>query len=323
MTCKKCEHGPAKRFGFTKAKTARYRCRHCGATFTEPKQNPLGSHTTKMADAVRVFTLMTEGMSIRAIGRITGIHKTTILSLLNTVGEKCLRLHDSRVRGVNAQRVQCDEIWQFCYAKARNVPEDKKNTFGYGDVWTWTALDADSKLLVSWFIGDRSVKAATAIMQDLASRVTNRIQLTTDGNKVYWQGVVSAFGEDVDYAMLTKIYAEPGKAGRYSPGRFLGAKREVCLGSPEPSQISTSYVERHNLTLRMQLRRFTRLTNGFSKKLGNLEATVAVFMAWYNFCRVHQTLKGRTPAMAASLTERVWTIADLIGAADVPEQRAA
>jgi len=312
MTCKKCEHGPAKRFGFTKAKTARYRCRHCGATFTEPKQNPLGAHTTSVQAAAKVFALMIEGMSIRSISRITGIHKTTILSLLTTVGAKCERLLDARVRNLSPDSVQCDEIWQFCYSKEKSVPEEKKYIFGYGDVWTWTAIDADSKLILSWHVGPRNAHAASTFMSDLASRVNNKIQLTTDGNKVYWAAVVRAFGANVDYGIINKVYVGPGKAGRYSPGQFVSATRDIGYGSPEPSRISTSFIERHNLTLRMSLRRFTRLTNGFSKKVDNLKAAVAVFMAWYNFCRVHQTLKGRTPAMAAGLTDRVWSIEELI-----------
>jgi IS1 family transposase/transposase-like protein len=314
MTCRKCEHGPAKHFGFTKAKTPRYRCRHCGATFTAPKQNPLGTHTTSVQDAARVFELMIEGISLRAISRITGIHKTTILSLLNTVGAKCARLMDARVRNLAPASVQADEIWQYCYAKEKNVPELMKGVFGFGDVWTWTAIDADSKLIISWYVGARNVHSATAFMTDLASRVTNKIQLTTDGHRVYWPAIVQAFGGNVDYGMMNKLYAESGKAGRYSPGRFIAAKREVAYGSPEPSRISTSFVERHNLTLRMSLRRFTRLTNAFSKKLDNLTAAVAVFMAWYNFCRMHQTLKGQTPAMRAGLTDHVWSMGELLAA---------
>ena len=322
MICKKCEHGPAKRFGFTKAKTPRYRCRHCGATFIEPKQTPLGTHTTSVQDTAKVFSLMIEGMSVRAISRITGIHKTTILSLLNTVGDKCARLLDARVRNLAPTSVQCDEIWQFCYSKDKNVPELMRGIFGFGDVWTWTAIDADSKLVISWHVGGRTAHSASMIMNDLASRVTNKIQLTTDGNKVYWAAVVRAFGDNVDYGIINKVYAGPGKAGRYSPGQFVSATRDIGYGSPEPSRISTSYVERHNLTLRMSLRRFTRLTNAFSKKLENMTAAVAVFMAWYNLCRVHQTLKGQTPAMRAGLTDHVWTIAELL-ATDAPEAIAA
>ena len=271
---------------------------------------PLGAHTTSADDAARVFTLMMEGMSVRAISRVTGIHKTTILALLSTVGEKCWRLFDARVRNVRAERVQCDELWQFVYCKARNIAEDKRGVFGYGDVWTWIGIDADTKLIVSWLVSDRSVNAASEFMQDLASRLANRIQLTTDGLKVYWPAVDSAFSVNVDYAMIQKIFAEQGHSGRYSPARFVRADRQVVTGDPDPDHISTSYVERTNLTIRQQLRRFSRLTISYSKKVDNLQAAVAIFMAWYNFCRVHQTLRV-TPAMQAGLTDHVWTMQEL------------
>ncbi|MGH9867009.1 MAG: IS1 family transposase [Candidatus Polarisedimenticolia bacterium] len=268
------------------------------------------------AERARIVAALVEGNSIRATCRMTGAAKGTVLKLLKDIGEACERFHDEAVRGVKARRVQCDEIWQFCYAKAKNVPADKKGIFGYGDCWTWTALDADSKLIVSWLVGTRDAGAAFEFMQDVADRLDGRVQLTTDGHKAYLEAVEAAFGADVDYAQLVKIYGTaPGEGGaqvRYSPVECLGAKPEVINGHPKPEAISTSYVERQNLTMRMSMRRFTRLTNAFSKKVDNLRYAVALHFVHYNFARIHQTLRV-TPAMEAGLTDHVWTLAEIVG----------
>lgn len=264
------------------------------------------------ADRVRVVSALVEGCSIRSIVRMTGVSKNTIAKLLVELGAACERYHDEHVRGLTCKRIQCDEIWSFVYAKAKNVPAGMKDTFGYGDVWTWTAIDADTRLMVSWMVGKRNAEYGNQFMQDVADRVTNRIQLTTDGLATYMDAVYKAFGSDIDYAMLIKIYGpDAAGAGRYSPPVVVDVKTDVHCGTPVPKHINTSYVERQNLTMRMGMRRFTRLTNGFSKKLENHEANIALHFMHYNFCRVHQTLRV-TPAMEAKLSNRVWEIEDLV-----------
>ena len=314
MTCRKCEHGTAKRFGFTKARSARYRCRDCGATFTDAKQNPIGVHTTSMDDAVKVFTLMTEGMSIRAISRVTDIHKTTILALLLTVGLKCARLFDAKVRNVRPRFVQADEAWTFVQKKQKHLtlddPEER------GDQYVWIALDSETKAVLSYRVGKRDAVSAYEFIGDLHERIaeTHRCQLTTDGLEGYIPAVEEHFGADVDFAQLVKQYAHPRTDGPdwFRPSSHVVAAIPTPIsGDPDFKRISTSHIERANLTVRMHLRRFTRLTNGFSKKLENLQAAVSVFMCWYNFCRVHQTLRV-TPAMEAGLTDHVWTIGELL-----------
>ena len=259
-----------------------------------------------------VVRCLVEGMSIRATVRVTGAAKNTIVKLLVQLGEACAEHHDKAVRNVTAQRVQCDEIWSFCYAKQKNVPADKAGQFGYGDVWTWTALDRDSKLCISWMVGGRDADCAKEFMGDVASRLANRVQLTTDGHSAYLSAVEHAFGGEVDYAQLIKVYGRPEEPNtRYSPPVCIGTETKVIQGSPNKRDICTSHVERSNLTMRMGMRRFTRLTNGFSKKVENLAAAISLHFAHYNFCRIHQTLRV-TPAMAAGLTDRVWEIEDLI-----------
>lgn len=276
------------------------------------------------AKRVAVVAALVEGNSIRATARMTNVSKPTILKLLADLGAACATYQDVAVRGVRARRVQVDEIWQFVYAKAKNVPEEKRGTFGYGDVWTWVALDADSKMILSWRLGPRDLATAYDLMHDLAERITNRVQLTTDGLKVYMEAVESAFMGDVDYAMLSKVYgSDPAAEKRYSPAKILSSTTEVITGRPNPKHISTSFVERQNLTMRMSIRRFTRLTNAFSKKLENHAAAVALHYMHYNFCRVHQTLRV-TPAMEAGLTDRVWSLADVVALLDAePATRAA
>ncbi len=314
MTCRKCQHGIAKKFGKTAARTPRYRCNDCGATFTEANQKPLGAHTTSVDDAAKVFALMTEGMSIRAISRLTGVHKTTILSLLKTVGAKCDRLFDARVQNVRPRYIQADEAWTFVQKKQKRLrPSDPHER---GDEYVWLALDSESKTILSYRVGKRDALNAFEFVGDLSRRIAahHRPQLTTDGLEGYVGAVEEHFGAGVDFAQLIKNYLPPRTDG---PDWFRPSARVVSttptpvMGEPDFARISTSHIERANLTVRMSLRRFTRLTNAFSKSLDHLKAAVAVFVAWYNFCRVHQTLRV-TPAMQAGLADHVWTIRELL-----------
>jgi len=245
---------------------------------------------------------------------MTGVAKHTVLNLLRDLGCACAEYHNKAIRNLTVKRVQCDEIWAFCYSKDKNVPADKRNTFGFGDVWTWTGIDADSKLIISYLIGTRKASAAYAFMKDLASRIANKIQLTTDGYRMYADAVEKTFGGDIDYAMLIKIFGTSGDSpeSRYSPATCIGCRTGVLSGEPDPNHISTSFVERQNLTMRMGMRRFTRLTNGFSKKIENHGHAVALHFMHYNFCRIHKTLRV-TPAMEAGLTDHVWTLQELLG----------
>lgn len=262
-------------------------------------------------ERVRVVSALVEGNSIRATVRMTGVAKNTVVKLLEELGCACAAYHATHVRGVKAKRVQCDEIWSFVYAKQKNVPAEKKREAG--DVWTWTALDADSKLIVSWLVGPRDGAVAHNFMTDVASRLDGRVQLTTDGHHLYLEAVDGAFGGAVDYAMLIKKYGaeRPGEA-RYSPAICTGIEIKPIVGKPDADHISTSYVERQNLTMRMSMRRFTRLTNAFSKKVENHAHAVALHFMHYNFCRMHQTLRC-TPAMAAGLADHRWTLDELVG----------
>jgi IS1 family transposase len=266
----------------------------------------------KRAEVVRALV---EGNSIRATVRMTGVAKNTIVKLLADLGTACADYHDHNVHGVTSKIVQVDEIWSFCYCKAANIPQDKQLEFGYGDVWTWTAIDADTKLCISWLVGDREMDSAKAFIGDLSSRLANRIQLTSDGYGAYLKVVPKTFGGNVDFAMLVKEFKGVSSFGsasaRYSPARCVGCKKTAVSGDPDPAHISTSFVERQNLTMRMSMRRFTRLTNGFSKKVANLMHAVALHFMYYNFCRVHQTLRV-TPAMAAGLSDHVWEIEELV-----------
>jgi IS1 family transposase len=260
----------------------------------------------------QIITLLCEGMAIRAITRVTGASKNTIAKLLAEVGQACAAYHDQHVRGLTSKRIQMDEIWSFVYAKQDNVKRAKNAPEEAGDVWTWTAIDADSKLLVSWLVGDRTTYSALRFVDDLRSRLANRVQLTSDGYRAYLQAVDTVFGDDVDYAMLNKIYgADPAGEKRYSPAQCIGAQKRKITGRPQTKHISTSFAERQNLTMRMHMRRFTRLTNAFSKKIENHTAAVALHTMFYNFVRVHQTLKV-SPAMAAGVTDKLWEISDIV-----------
>jgi IS1 family transposase len=269
---------------------------------------------------VRILGMLCEGQSMRAISRLCDVSINTVAKLLADAGEACLLMHDEKVRGVPAKRVQCDEIWSFCYAKARNVEKAKAAPDEAGDVWTWTALDADNKLMISYFVGDRSAQSARVLLYDLAGRVTDRIQLTTDGFHSYLPAAEGAFGADVDYAMLEKVYGLD-KGGKYTPERkysppeCVGARKRTIQGDPDMAHVSTSYVERANLSIRMQNRRFTRLTNAFSKKFTSHVHALGLYFAFYNFIRIHKTLRV-TPAMAAGITDRLWTLEDIVALVD-------
>ncbi|MDI1295778.1 MAG: helix-turn-helix domain-containing protein [bacterium] len=262
-------------------------------------------------ERANILHLLCEGMSIRAVTRLTGASKNTVGKLLIDAGKACAAYHDVSVRNVKASRIQVDEIWSFTYAKQKNVASAKDAPEGAGDTWTWTALDADSKMIVSYLVGDRSGESAMDLMDDLRSRLANRVQLTTDGHKAYLEAVEGAFGADVDFAQLVKLYGPTITApGRYSPAECTGAKKIRIEGNRDIAHVSTSYVERQNLTIRMHMRRFTRLTNAFSKKVENQEYAVALHMMYYNFVRIHKTLRV-TPAMAAGVTDRLWEVADI------------
>ena len=257
-----------------------------------------------LAKRVQILCMLCEGWSRRSISRVADVSINTVTKLLVDAGEACAAYHDEHVRDVPARRVQCDEIWSFAYAKQKNVADAKAAPSDAGDVWTWTALEADSKLIVSWLVGGRDSGYAMEFMDDLAKRLANRVQLTTDGHKAYLEAVEGAFGGDIDYAVLQKLYGTAPEAakGRYSPAICTGARKDRIEGDPDPAKVSTSYVERQNLTMRMSTRRFTRLTNAFSKKVENHCHALALYFVWYNFCRIHKTLKV-TPAMAAGLSD--------------------
>jgi IS1 family transposase len=260
----------------------------------------------------QVIAALVEGSSINATCRMTGVAKHTVLKLLKDLGCAAASYHDANVRNLRVRRLQCDEIWAFVGAKMKNTSAEKIEQ-GWGDVWTWTAIDADTKLIVSYTLGQRGAETANEFMQDVAKRVSTRIQLTTDGHRVYADAVEGAFGADIDYAMLVKLYGASNDSpeSRYSPATCIGCRTGVLAGSPDPEHISTSFVERQNLSMRMGMRRFTRLTNGFSKKLENHGHAVALYFMHYNFCRVHKTLRV-TPAMEAGLTDHVWTVEELV-----------
>jgi IS1 family transposase len=264
----------------------------------------------------QIIGMLIEGMSLRATSRIADVSINTVTKLLVEVGSAAADYQDKTLRNLKCKRLQCDEIWAFVYAKEKNVPTDRKGHFGFGDVWTWTAIDADSKLVPSFLVGNRDARSARMFIDDLASRLASRVQLTTDGLKVYLEAVEGSFGADIDYAMLHKVYESTQEETRYSPAKCVGCERKTIMGQPDPDHISTSYVERQNLTMRMGMRRFTRLTNAFSKKVENHAYQVALHFLYYNFCRIHRTLRV-TPAMEAGVSNHVWSIEEI--AALLPE----
>ena len=254
-------------------------------------------------------------MSIRATTRVTGVSRNTLARLIVETGKVCARYQDNALRGLPCKRVQVDEVWSFVYAKEKNVPRATNAPPQAGDVWTWIALCADTKLVPTWWVGDRSGATASAFIADLEKRLTQRVQLTSDGHRAYLEAVSGVFGDGVDYARLVKLYGKSGNDQqadtRYSPSACIGARKDVVIGNPDPAAVSTSYVERQNLTMRMSMRRFTRLTNAFSKKLDNHSHAIAMHFMYYNFCRVHASLPG-TPAMAAGVTDKLWEVGDVV-----------
>lgn len=260
---------------------------------------------------------LVEGNSIRSTVRMTGVAKNTVVKLLVELADACAQYQDDTLRGLTCRRVEADEIWAFCYAKEANVPAEHQGEFGYGDIWTWVAMDADTKLIISSLVGERDTPTAIEFMQDVRDRIANRTQLTTDGLVCYLTAVEEAFGSDVDYGQLVKVYGElPESQRRYSPSRFITAERRSISGDPDPATVTTSHIERQNLTMRMGMRRFTRLTNGFSKKAENLIASVNIHQMHYNFARPHKSLANpypRTPSMAAGVTDHVWSIEEIVG----------
>ena len=265
---------------------------------------------------VQIVAALVEGNGIRATARMADVSTNTVMKLLADLGTACSEFQDKALQNLNCKRIQVDEIWSFCYSKQKNVPEKHRGEFGYGDVWTWTAIDADTKLVPSWHVGLRSASDAATFIEDLASRLASHVQITSDGLRVYIDAIEGAFGADVDYAMLVKLYgSDPDNERRYSPAVCTGIEKTTINGDPDPKHVSTSFVERQNLTMRMSMRRFTRLTNAFSKKVQNHAAAIALHFMWYNFGRIHKTLRC-TPAMEAKVTDHVWTIAEIVGLLD-------
>jgi len=275
------------------------------------------------AERAQIIRTLVEGNSIRSTARMTGAARNTITTLLVQLGMACAAYQDRTLRYLTSTRIECDEIWAFCYSKAKNVPEDKRGEFGYGDVWTWTAIDPDTKLVLSWLVGWRDPADARAFISDLRSRLMTRIQITTDGHQPYVEAIEAEFGQEVDYAMLIKQYGVEASldgsptARRYSPNKVTSEEVRIVSGDPDLDLISTSIVERQNLTMRMGMRRFTRLTNGFSKKVENHAAMVSLHFMYYNFARPHMALgKNTTPAMAAGVADHVWTCDEIAALLD-------
>jgi IS1 family transposase len=267
----------------------------------------------------QIIGIMVEGIPIRAITRMTGVSKNTAAKLLADAGQACLEYQDQTLRNLPCKRIQADEIWSFVYAKQKNVPQEKRGQFGYGDVWTWTALDADSKLIVCWYIGRRDAQAAYTFMTDLANRLMNRVQLTIDGHHAYLSAVDAAFARDIDYAMLVKQYGPaPEAEKRPSPPVCVGSERMEVRRRPDPEHISASYVEQQNLSMRMGMRRSTRLTDAFSRKLANHMHALSLYFMNYNFVRIHQTLRC-TPAIEAGVADRLWSLEDIVRIVDERE----
>ncbi|MCI0599298.1 MAG: IS1 family transposase [Beijerinckiaceae bacterium] len=271
-----------------------------------------------LAKRAQVISALMEGVGVNAASRMTGVSKPTILKLVADLGAACAQYHDKHVRNVKAKRIQCDEIWSFCYAKAKNVPAHLKGQFGVGDVWNWIGLESQSKLVISWLVGSRDAECAYEFMSDIAARVEGRIQLTTDGHAAYLEAIDQSFGIDIDYAMLIKHYGESADHGperKYSPSVCTGCHDRRITGKPDARHVSTSHVERLNLSVRMQNRRYTRLTNGHSKKIENHIHHLAIYFIFYNFARVHSSLR-MSPAMAAGVETRLWEVEDVVKLVD-------
>jgi transposase-like protein/IS1 family transposase len=314
MTCVRCQHIECKKFGyFGKRRIQRWRCNSCKSTFCEPHARLTRDTMTSRPDlAARAIQCLLEGCSIRSTERLTGLNRNTIMGVLLVAGERCEKLMRQRFQNLPCKRLQLDEIWTFVQKKNRRVRTGDSPEVG--DQWVFVAMDADTKLVPAFSIGKRTKPVTEEFCWDLYHRLSGRVQLTTDGFHFYIRAVEDSFGLDVDFAQLVKMFGDYGQhdEGRYSPPRITEVISKVRLGNPDPDHISTSYVERQNLTMRMQLRRFTRLTNAFSKKLSHLKAAVALHFAFYNFCRIHSSLRV-TPAMEAGLADHVWSVHELVG----------
>jgi transposase-like protein/IS1 family transposase len=312
MTCIRCKHNTAYKFGtYGKRRIQRYRCHSCKATFADAPEKTLGRHYTNIDRASKVLSMMLEGVSIRAISRLMEIDKNTIMSLMVSAGERARALFDSRVRAIPAKFVQADEVWSFCHTKEARTHKDDPADWGHS--YLWVAMDAQSKMVLAYHTGKRSPNDAYKFVSELANRIHGYFQLTTDGYPAYLKPVEDLLWSRTDYAQLVKVFQNPANAGPdwYGTGTILKQVPSEVHGMPDPRHISTSYVERWNLGLRMHLRRFTRLTNAHSKKLENQKAAISLYMAWYNFCRVHSSLRV-TPAMEAGLTDHVWSLSELL-----------
>ena len=261
----------------------------------------------------QVVAALVEGSGINSVSRMTGVGKPTILRLLASLGTACMEYQDRSLRNLTCKRIQVDEVWSFCYGKDRNLPDELKDRFGFGSVWTWMAIDPDTKLIPSWLVGNRDAEYANKFISDLASRLSTRVQLTGDGHRPYLEAIEGAFGSKIDYSMLVKLYSNPptGNQTRYSPGVCCGIKKSKIAGNPDKKHVSTSYAERHNLQMRMSLRRFTRLTNAHSKKIQNHIHAIAMYTMYYNFVRIHQSLRV-SPAMAAGVSDHLWSLEDMV-----------
>ncbi|HLJ29984.1 MAG TPA: IS1 family transposase [Candidatus Angelobacter sp.] len=314
MTCRKCQHQTVKKFGFNRNKTRRYRCTTCSATFSDSAPAPfLAGHTIDEHTVNQVLFMMLEGMSVRSISRIMGLHKNTILSLMLTASENAQRVFDARVRNVRPKFVQLDELWAMVGCHGKNVRVD--SPADWGDQWTWLALDSDTKMILSYHIGPRNTVSAYKFVRDLSERTLGVYQITSDALRGYVGAIEEWYGNDVHFAQLQKIYGRSESGPEwYGGGTVIAAVPKVKTGSPDFSRISTSHIERCNLSVRMHNRRYARKMNAISKRLVNLKAAIALWVVWYNFCRTHQTLRV-TPAMEAGITDHVWSLAELIGAA--------
>jgi IS1 family transposase/lambda repressor-like predicted transcriptional regulator len=290
----------------------RYRCHNCNATFSAPRPR-VGNHLIDFKKAEQIISLLVEGMSIRAISRLTGVDQNTIMSLLLTVGEKCRNIFNNKVHDIKAHYVELDELWCFVHTKEKRLHTDDPSE--WGDTYTWIGLDAQSKLIISYLVAKRDGPSALEFVTDLSKRVIGRLQVTSDAFRPYVGAMEECFGADVDFAQLIKVYGKPDNAGPdwYGPPKVIETVPTPIMGNPDLAHVSTSYVERGNLSVRMHLRRFTRLTNAFSKKLTHLKAAVDLYALWYNMCRIHQTLRV-TPAMQAGITDHVWSISELLTA---------
>jgi IS1 family transposase/transposase-like protein len=314
MTCVKCQHTTVKKFGvYGKRRIQRYRCTSCSTTFSDAEKSvPLGNMQTSETDALRALSCLIEGCSIRSTERLTNLHRDTILQLLALAGEKCAQVLDAKMRDIKSDFIQSDEIWCFVNKKQKRCRKEDPTEFG--DAWVFVAIDPVTKLVPCFTVGKRSAATTKTFIDDLAQRLAKRVQITTDGFRFYVKAIENAFGADVDFAQLIKLYGDYGQhdaAAKYSPSPIFEVISKIMQGDPDPERICTSHVERQNLTMRMMMRRFTRLTNAFSKKLENLKAACALHFAYYNFCRVHKTLRV-TPAMEAGITDHVWSLAELL-----------